>query len=340
MEIRRYLEVLRDHWVVVSLAFSITLTGTIALVAQQPWVYESSANYIVRPRAVATDEIVAAFNALSRGVEINSTYAAIARSEAVEEAAADALGVSSAGVDVDAEVITGTNLIRISVRGEDPERLRPLAQAVGEEASSFIRNMDDAFVLQLLDMPSEPGAPVGPNKALTIVAAAVFGLALGGVLAFSIDYFSGVAGLRVSFEVLDPHSGAYNAEYFNLRLKEEIARMEETGEPFVVGTLHLRERGEDQRLAPPKRIREVVELVSDAIRVHDVLCTTEPGTLAVIFPGLTEADCVPVLDDWKTTIEGMFETRPIRVDHEVREYTLMTAREQGAEEPSINVVGG
>jgi GGDEF domain-containing protein len=284
--------------------------------------------------------MVAAFNALSRGVEINSTYAAIARSDAVEEAAADALGESSGGLDVDSDVITGTNMISISVRGEDPDRLRPFSEAIGEEAISFIGGMDDAYLLQLLDPPSEPGAPVGPNKTLTIAAAAIFGLLLGGVLAFLIDYFSGVAGLRVSFEALDTQTGAYNREYFNLRLKEEIARMEGTGEIFVVGTLHLRERDNDRRLAPPTRIREVVTLISDAIRVYDVLCATEPGTLSVIFPGLTEADCVPVLKDWKTTIEGMFETRPIRVDYEVQEYTLMTARDIEVEEPSINVVGG
>lgn len=340
MEIRRYLEVLRDHWVVVSLAFSITLTGTILLVAQQPWVYESSGTYIVRPRAVATDEIVAAFNALSRGVEINSTYAAIARSDAVEDAAEDTLGESSAGLDVDSDVITGTNMISISVRGEDPDRLRPFAEAIGEETIVFIGAMDDAYILQRLDPPSEPGVPVGPNKTLTIAAAAIFGLMLGGVLAFLIDYFSGVAGLRVSFEALDTQTGAYNREYFNLRLKQEIARMEETGETFVVGSLHLRERDNDQQLAPAKRTREVVALISDAIRVYDVLCATKPGTLAVIFPGLTEAECVPVLKDWKATIEGMFETRPIRVDYEVQEYTLMTAREVEVEEPSINVVGG
>jgi capsular polysaccharide biosynthesis protein len=338
MEVRRYLTILRDHWVVVSLAFSLTLAGSIALVAQQPWIYESSGTYIVRPRAEAAGEIVAAFTALSRGVEINSTYAAIARSDAVFDAATEALGVSATGLSVSAEVITGTNMIRISVRGQEPERLRSFAQAVGEAAVQFVGDMDDAYLLQLLDEASEPHAPVGPNKALTIVAAAVFGLMLGGGLAFMIDSVSGLSGFRVSFEALDPKTGAFNGEYFNLRLKEEVARMEETGQGFVVGHLRLRDREDVNRSPRPKRIREVVELISTAIRTHDVLCASEPGTLVIIFPGLTEADCVPVLDDWRTTIEGMYESRPISVDTEIREYVSVTARQAGGS--SINVVGG
>lgn len=338
MEIRRYLKVLRDHWVVVSIAFSITLAGTIVLVAQQPWVYESSGTYIVRPRAAATDDVVAAFNALSRGVEINSTYAAIARSDAIEEIASEELGTSASGLTVDSEVITGTNMIRISVQGEDPDPLQPFAEAVGEASVAFIAGMNDAFVLQLLDAPSDPGAPVGPNKALTIVTGAVFGVILGGVLAFLIEYFSGVAGLRLSFEALDPRTGAFNSEYFSLRLKEEIARIDDTNESFVVGRIRLLERDNEERVPPPKRVREVIELISEAIRPQDVLCTTEPGTLAVIFPGLTEADCEPVLKDWKSTIEGMYQERPILVDSEVTQYASLSGQEAGG--PSINVVGG
>lgn len=338
MEFARYFKVLRDHWVIVSLAFSITLAGTVVLVVQQPWVYESSGVYIVRPRAATTDDIVAAFNALSRGVEINSTYAAIARSEIVEDRAAESIGADPSGLAVDSEVITGTNMIRISVRGEDADQLQPFAGAVGDQTVEFITNMNDAYVLQVLDPPSNPSAPVGPNKALTIVIAGVFGVVLGAVLAYMIDYFAGAAGLRLTFEALDPHTGAYNAEYFNLRLKQEIARMEETGESFAVGYVHLREQDIDQGIPPSKRVREVVGMLSEAIRVYDVLCTTEPGTLAVIFPGLGEADCLPVLEDWKSTFEGMYETRPIRVETEVREYTSIAAPAMG--ETSINVVGG
>lgn len=338
MEFRRYFKVLRDHWVIVSLAFSLTLGATVLLVAQQPWVYESSGTYIVRPRAAQTDEIVAAFNALSRGVEINSTYAAIARSDAVEDRAAATLGVSASGLTVDSDVITGTNMIRISVRGEDPDRLQPFAEAVGEETIRFIADMNDAYVIQLLDPASKPGAPVGPNKPLTIATAGLFGLMLGAVLAFLMEYFAGVAGVRASFEALDPQTGAFNGEYFGLRMKQELARIEGTADSFVVGMLQLREWDSDERIPPPRRIREVVQLISEATRVQDVLCTTEPGTLAVLFPGLTAADCGPVLEDWKVAIEGLYETRPIRVDHEVREYSGTAAPE--IEEPSINVVGG
>ena len=176
MELRRYLDLIRTHWGVVVLAFSVTVGLTTVLVVQQPWVYQSEGTFVVRPRTVEADEIVRAFDTLNRGVEINATYAAIAKSDLVKQRARDAVGSSTRGMSIGADIVTGTNMIRISVTGTDPELVHAFAQAVGDETERYVFELDDAFVLESLDEPDTPDRPVGPNMALTIGVVVVFGL--------------------------------------------------------------------------------------------------------------------------------------------------------------------
>ncbi|HEY5651949.1 MAG TPA: hypothetical protein VIW46_10905, partial [Acidimicrobiia bacterium] len=110
MELRRYLDLIRTHWGVVVLAFSVTVGLTTILVVQQPWVYQSEGTFVVRPRTVEADEIVRAFDTLNRGVEINATYAAIAKSDLVKQRARDAVGSSTQGLNIGADIVTGTNM--------------------------------------------------------------------------------------------------------------------------------------------------------------------------------------------------------------------------------------
>lgn len=321
MEIRRYIKILRDHWVLVALCFSLTLGLTIAFVAQQPWVYQSEGTFIVRPRASTADEIVQAFNTLNRGVEINSTYAAIARSDLVRDRAADQIGDSKGGVRVNSDVVTGTNMIRITVESTDPDKAFAFAQAIGAETIAYVDALQDAYQLQSLDPPTAPKSPAGPNKPLTIVIGGAFGFLLGWALAFLVDYFSRVAGRKTSFEILDPVSGMFNDDYFQLRMKEEIARLDGAPSTFSVGVLKLEDLEDEDRPLEGSTIRAVGDLISQALRPQDILFATDPGTLTIIFPEVEGNACRRLLEDWTASIETMPLARPLRVDIEVREYT-------------------
>ncbi len=321
MEIRRYLKILRDHWILVAVCFSLTLGLTIAFVAQQPWVYQSGGTLIVRPRASTADEIVQAFNTLNRGVEINSTYAAIARSDLVRDRAAEQVGQSKGGIRVNSDVVTGTNMIRISVESTDPDKSFAFAQAIGAETVAYVDALHDAYELQPLDPPQAPNSPSGPNKPLTIVIGAVFGFLLGWVLAFLVDYFSRAAGRKTSFEILDPVSGMFNADYFQLRMREEIARLDGAPSTFSVGILKLEDLEDEDRPVEGATIRAVGDLLSEALRPQDVLCATEPRTLSTIFPEVDGNACRRLLEDWVASIETMQLARPLHVEIEVREYT-------------------
>ena len=320
MEFRRYLDLIRTHWGVVVLAFSVTVGLTTLLVVQQPWVYESEGPFVVRPRTVEADEIVRAFDTLNRGVEINATYAAIAESSLVKQRAREALDQSSQGISIGADIITGTNMIEISVTGTDPDKVYAFAQAVGNETQRYVSELEDAFVLEPLDDPDVPDRPVGPNKALTIGVGMVFGILLGAFLAVVIEYVSEAMGRRTTLNIIDPVTGAFNEEYFRLRLNEEVARIEGTGREFSVGEIRAHTRSDPPRPPESRQLRAFVEEIASATRTEDVICTTDPGVLSIIFPDLPATACMRLLDDWRILLEASSEGTPLKVEVSVQDY--------------------
>jgi capsular polysaccharide biosynthesis protein len=137
-------------------------------------------------------DVIRAIDTLARGVEINATYAAIARSDQIEERA-EAHFEEGEVPDIDsvsATVLTGTNIIEVSVVGPEAEGVQAMAQAVGEETLAFVNNLGDVFQLQPLDAANLPRIPAGPNRLLTLIVGFIVSasLAVGvAVLAEAID---------------------------------------------------------------------------------------------------------------------------------------------------------
>ena len=190
MELRRYLDIIVRRWWIALTAFAVTTGATMFWVLPQPKVYESTGTFVVGPRAVNAEESVRAFDTLIRGEAINATYASIASSDLVRARAEERVdpSIETDGLDVGAEVLTGTNILEISVRGQDPEAVRELAVAVSEEAVSYVSVSDEGYKLSPLDAPTLTRSPVAPNKSLTIAIGVFFGGLLGLGLAFVIEY--------------------------------------------------------------------------------------------------------------------------------------------------------
>jgi capsular polysaccharide biosynthesis protein len=196
MELRRYLDIIVRRWWIALTAFAVTTGATMFWVLPQPKVYESAGTFVVGPRAVNDEASVRAFDTLSRGEAINATYASIASSDLVRaraEARVDP-SIETDGLEVSAEVLTGTNILEISVRGLDPEAVRELAVAVSQEAVSYVSASDEGYKLSLLDEPRLNRSPVAPNKPLIIATGVFFGALLGLGLAFVIEYLAAQLG--------------------------------------------------------------------------------------------------------------------------------------------------
>ena len=112
----RLLESALRRWWVVLIAFTITTVLTLIWVSPKPATYESSGTYVVQPRSQQPDDSVKALDTQIRGTQINATYALIARSDAIKNAAVSRLvRVPAHGhLHVEAEAVPGTNALTIS----------------------------------------------------------------------------------------------------------------------------------------------------------------------------------------------------------------------------------
>jgi capsular polysaccharide biosynthesis protein len=190
VELRRYLEVTRRWWWLVTLALIATAAVTVSSVAAQAPTYQSSATFLVRPRSDDASEDARAFDALIRGVTINTTYASIARSDLIRDRAEERMDPEARADDmsVSAKVLTDTNIVSLNVKGPDPDHVLDLAKAISAEAVEFVNGLSDVYVLQPLDEPTRAEAPIGTNRSLTISIGVVLGLALGVGMALLVEY--------------------------------------------------------------------------------------------------------------------------------------------------------
>lgn len=313
MELRRYLQIIkRQRWLVVT-AFAVTTTVTFILVARQPWVYESTGTFVVRPSSVDTSEVVRAFDTLIRGVEINGTYASIARSDLIRTRAQARLdpSVKASGVRVDADVETGTNILSISVRGRDPESVRALAAVTGEETVRYVSELNDAYELSPLDHPALPKRPVGPNKPLTFAVGMVFGAACGVGLALLREYVVKAAGVTGSVEVLGPETDTYDEQF--LRLGRQMRDAKRSGLSFSLGMLNVAppngESNEGSRIQFTRDLRRIAQVLHPTLREEDVFACLDDGTFAVMLPDMPVAEAEELLVDWELVIASILGGR-------------------------------
>lgn len=192
MELMRYLRIVGRHRWIALTVFVVTFGAIAVLTFSQHSYYESSTTYVVRPRLIESSDVIRAIDTLSRGVEINSTFAAIARSDQIEmKAEAHYPPGEKPEIDsISATVLTGTNIIEVSVTGPDPSEVQAMADAVGTETALFVDTLEDIYQLELLDVANTPRRPAGPNRMLTLAVGAIVAVTLSvgaSVIAESFD---------------------------------------------------------------------------------------------------------------------------------------------------------
>ena len=311
MELRQYITIVLRHWRIVLLTVAVSLSGTLYLVLQQPPLYESTGTFVVRPRSGADE--VQAFETLVRGVEINATYAAIARSSFVLQRAEERLGrpVSKSDVDISAEAIAGVNIVSISVRGRDPELSRDVALAVGNETVAYVDSLKEIYQLTVLDPPKLPTSPVGPNKVFTIGLGVLFGAMVGSGLALLAHYVRGPGGRIGVANPFDPQTGLYNEAFFAMRLRQEVSRARRTGHPVSVAVLRVLQAQGDSpdrsRVPAARTLRRIARMLEATLREEDVLSTLERGTFAVVLPDTKASQAEGLLTDWRGAIHSTLD---------------------------------
>lgn len=298
MELKLYLRMILRQWWLVALAFVVTVGATAAYVSRQPWIYEATTTFVIRPRpdfTEAADDFVRAIDTLSRQTDINTTFSQVASSKAIKQRAYERLALSEEdrkGLKISGAAIAGSSILEIAVQGPKPGIVRDVADAVGAESAVYMRQLYDVFELELIDDADFPSAPVSPNKALTIVVGAVLGLALGVGLVFVSEYLQQPLIDERAFNIIDAESGLYNRAYFLNRLNQEMSRVENSEHIFSLALITFRSRrlatGIQKTIPSDECSSLLVAALAPTIRKEDVLARVDDEYFALVLPEMSK----------------------------------------------------
>ena len=306
MELKAYLHILRERWWVVLITVVVSTLAAIALVMPRPSIYESTGTMLIRPLAGTEEDAIDASDLLIRGVKIGSTYATVARSDLIRRRAEAVVqpSVDTSGVDVEAELLTDTNIVEISVRGTNPEAAQALAVAVQEEMAAYVASVDDTYALVPLDEPKLPQRPVAPNRPLTVEVGMVLGLFAGLGLVLVEQYVRGAGAGSGVTHVIDPGTGLHNELYLQERLRQEAERARRTGHGFSLVTLRVAVASTEDGASASSPSRRDLRRIADALRAsvlpEAVVAYLGGSMFAAILPDVPSEEAEELLQAWES----------------------------------------
>jgi uncharacterized protein involved in exopolysaccharide biosynthesis len=218
MELTYYFRIIGRRWPLVLIGLLLTIGLTVVFLQRQPLVFRSTSTVVVRPQTVDSEDGVRAIETLTRGVEITSTYATIARSDLIRGRATERLDptLDTSGTEVSSEVVTATSILEISVTGGDREVVTALASAVAHEMVAYVGELQNVFELQILDEPQLPDGPIAPKEKLILGTGVVLGAVVGIVFALLAEAAARPARVRQLNRKAarrGPGSGAYDSRW-------------------------------------------------------------------------------------------------------------------------------
>jgi len=194
MEIKKYFEVLKKWKVIFFLTFTTVFLAVMLFTFVSTPVYEATTKLIILPSAnVFTNynDVRNAITSLDNDVVAN-TYAEVAQSSTVVEAAMSELGFESmAGYQIDSNVESQTSVITITVDGPDPDGVYMLANVVSAQTVEYVADYFEVYYLQQLDKAELPKDPISPNVRLNLILGLILGLGAGVIFSYLGEYFIG-----------------------------------------------------------------------------------------------------------------------------------------------------
>ncbi len=292
MELRTYFNILKQEWWIVLLCTAAALIATYVFTQRQPDIYQSTATFVMRPRAELVEnqnDSVRILETLGRHLSIASTYVEVASSRLIKQRAAESLNLSALqreNLSVSGQAVAGTNIIKISAQGVDPEITRDYANQVGVETVEFVSGLYEVFELEPLDPATTPRNPISPNLILNLALGLFLGAALGIGLSLLVAYLRMPHFMSRRFDIIDPEVGVNNLAYFRLRLRAEVSRAKRNGRPFSLALIRITQNGE-----PAERLvlQKGALLLQSRLREEDVLAYASDAIFALILPETTGA---------------------------------------------------
>jgi len=195
-----WLDTVRRRWWIATVIVVAALVTALILTSQQKALYRSSTTIAIAPAASISDlnEVVRSLDTLERRTII-ATVARIAGTTDFRDQAAVAARVPVAdarGAEISATVLPNTNLLRITVEGDDPQRVATLANAAAATLAETTAKMYRVYQLTVISRATPASQPFFPNPGRNYTVALVSGLVAAAGALFLLHWINTRQALR------------------------------------------------------------------------------------------------------------------------------------------------
>lgn len=295
MEIKYYLRSLLNGWLLIALTMLIALEVTmVADYFTQP-IYRANATFAVSPnisQLSSSSDVLNSLDTLDKR-SVVTTYAEFLNSDRIYNETLTSLNIDPAslvGYTKITTVITGSNVLELTVEGTDPNTTAMLANLVGENAISSIKVLYSAYNINLLDPAVPAKLPIRPVP----LRDAGLALALGFVVG------CGLAILKVQIQTSldsflqqnnrDKESQAYSRSYMQRHMEQELVR-NPNGE-LSFGLVQLDGLGGVVSNLPQNLVKDLMRVVTQTfqkeLRGSDMISRWDDITYAILLPTTSE----------------------------------------------------
>lgn len=183
---------LKKHWLlIVSVTLMCLIGGSIFVLFFGPEpVYQSSTTVLVNYRAEETNKLTQ--SDLTTSQKLVATYNEIIKSATILEPVIKALDLDMTAdqllKNIGVAQVNDTEIIKITVKNEDPELSRDIANTIANVFSKEISKIMKVDSTSTLDVAKTPTTPLSQNKITKIAIAGILGMMISVGLVFVLEY--------------------------------------------------------------------------------------------------------------------------------------------------------
>ncbi|HLO18012.1 MAG TPA: diguanylate cyclase [Anaerolineales bacterium] len=271
MEMRFYLRIIRRGWWLILIAALVAVNFSLvySYYLTRP-TYEAVARFIVSPNIqnIESRDLVNSLEALDKR-SIISTYAEVLNSHDIIDRTLKTLGVNPAqfaAYTAYVTVLPDANIIRFSVQGPDPQATAIFANAIGQNAIDFIRNLYVIYNIEFIDKALVPTVPIEPKPVQNAGLALLVGIVIGVGLAIFRDQLGSTLDRLGERNMVDYESLAYARPYFERRIRQEISSQPDNVLTF--GIIHLNGIQDFYDSLPQAYVNKIMRYVAETLKYH------------------------------------------------------------------------
>jgi diguanylate cyclase (GGDEF)-like protein len=161
-----------------------------------------------------------------------------------------------------------------------------ISDAIAKEGLEYINQLYPVYNFSVLESAEMPTDPIRPEPVKNAGLAALLGVIVGAVLAFSREQLQNTIEKMRERTTIDTSSTAFTRAYFERRLREEVTRQADAS--FSVGIINFRGLDEVASILPQpimdRIINQLTQTLKSELRGRDIVGRWSTSQLSVLLP--------------------------------------------------------